>query len=87
MALADGALGAKPAEVKVADLKALFFVRDVAGDSHRQESQELTKPPVGRKIRMVFKDGEALMGSGLPAGSNNERCYVVTAATREIWLV
>jgi len=55
-------------------------------------------PPAGRRIRAAFKDGEVLVGtttgyqSNRPgffivpadAGSNNERCYVVSAATKEI---
>jgi len=50
---------------------------------------------------VVFKDGEVLMGtttgyqpgrSGffiVPAdsGSNNERCYIVTAATKEVSII
>ncbi len=98
---AEAAPGTKPAEVKVSDLKALFFVRDFTGDAGRQESRDFTKPPVGRKIRVVFKDGETLVGTTqgyqpgrpgffvLPAdgGSNNERCFVVAAATQDISFV
>ncbi|MGA2079406.1 MAG: hypothetical protein ABSH53_02155 [Holophaga sp.] len=55
----------------------------------------------GRRIRVVFKDGEVLTGLArgyrpdraaffvMPADqrSNHERCFVVAAATREIaWL-
>jgi hypothetical protein len=95
---ADSAPGSKPQEVKVFDLKALFFVRDFAGDAGHQGGQDFAKPPVGRKIKVVFKDGETLLGttqgyqpgrSGffiLPAdaGSNNERCFIVAAATQDI---
>jgi len=95
--------GAKPMEVKVAELKALFFVKEFAGDPKHQELQEFepTVPAFGRKIRVVFKDGEVLLGttqgyqpgrSGffvLPADrrSNNERCLVVTAAAQEVSFV
>jgi uncharacterized protein DUF6982 len=55
----------------------------------------------GRKIKVVFSDGEVLVGTTqgyqpnrpglfvLPANldSNIERCYVVAAATREITLL
>jgi len=49
----DSAPGAKPAQVKVSDLKALFFVKDFDGNRNRQRSQEFTRPPVGRKIRVA----------------------------------
>jgi hypothetical protein len=52
----------------------------------------------GRRIRVAFNDGETLVGTTqgydrsrpgffvVPAdpGSNNERCFVVAAATREV---
>jgi len=97
----DSAPGAKPAEVKVSDLKALFFVKDFDGSADRQRGDEFTRPPVGRKIRVVFKDGEVLVGttqgyqpgrSGffvVPANAsgNNERCYIVAAAAKEVSFV
>jgi hypothetical protein len=96
----DGPPGAKPLEVQVGELKAIFFVKDYAGHPEHEEANAFdpAKPAMGRKLRVVFKDGETLVGTtqgyqpGRPgfflspadAGSNNERCYVVTAATREI---
>jgi len=92
--------GAKPVEIHTKDLKALFFVKDFAGDPQYVKRNEFnpSRRPVGRKIKVVFKDGEVLVGTttgyqpGRPgfflvpadASSNNERCYVVAAATREI---
>ncbi len=92
--------GAKPVEIRTADLKALFFVKDFAGDpEHVQKNEfEPTHPLAERRIKVVFKDGEVLVGTttgyqpGRPgfflepadATSNIERCYVVTAATREV---
>jgi hypothetical protein len=95
---ADSAPGTQPAEIKVSDLKALFFVKDFAGSRDRQRSQEFTRPPVGRKIRVVFKDGETLVGTTqgyqpgragffvVPADGtgNNERCYIVSTAAKEV---
>lgn len=91
---------AKSIEVKIADLKAVFFVRDLEGDSARVDHQdhEQVRGGGGRKIRVRFKDGELLVGTTagydrgrqgffvVPAdtSSNNERCFVVTAATAEI---
>jgi hypothetical protein len=91
----------KSVVVRLADLKAVFFVKDLAGrpqpHSDRQEFDP-GKPVVGRKIRVVFKDQEILLGttqgydpsrSGffvMPADTeaNNERVFVVTAATQQI---
>jgi len=92
--------GAKPVEIRTADLKALFFVKDFAGDpEHVQKNEfEPTHSLAERRIKVVFKDGEVLVGTttgyqpGRPgfflepadATSNIERCYVVAAATQEV---
>jgi len=90
----------KPFEIYTKNLKALFFVKDFLGDPHYVNRNEFDPkhPPVGLKIRVEFKDGEVLVGSTteyqpgrsgfflLPAdsGTNNELCYVVVEATKEI---
>ena len=96
-----GALpGTQPVELRTRDLKALFFVKDFAGVPQHVERSEFdpSRPPVGRRIRVKFKDGEVLVGTTtgyqpgregfflIPAdtNSNNERCYVVAANTLEI---
>jgi hypothetical protein len=100
LSAADAPLTARPAEVKTAELKAAFFVRDFTGDPRHEERREFdaAKPAVGRRIRVVFKDGEVLQGTTqgyqpgragffmIPAdiASNIERCYVVSSATQEI---
>ena len=92
----------RPIEVHVAELKAVFFVKDFVGNAKYNDVKEYhpTKPVIGRKIRVVFKDGEILLGTTqgyqpsrtgffvFPADpqSNNERCFVVSAATREVLL-
>jgi hypothetical protein len=92
--------GAKPVEIHMSDLKAVFFVKDFTGDSQHAESNEFdpSHPPAGRKIRVEFKDGEVLVGTttgyqaGRPGfflvpadlGSNIDRCYVIAAATRKV---
>lgn len=91
---------AKPIEVIVAELKALFFVRDLAGDRDHKKTNAFdpTKPAMGRKMRVEFKDGELLVGTTqgyqpdrpgfflIPADakSNNERCFVVAAAAKAV---
>jgi hypothetical protein len=89
--------------VMVAELKALFFVRDLAGNvarDSRNEFPEGFRPP-GRKIRVVFADGEEVLGTTqgydptrkgffvLPADpeGNNERIFVVAASAREVNLL
>lgn len=90
----------KALDIRVADLKAIFFVRDFAGnpDYNDKKDFEPGKNVIGRKIAIVFKDGEQMVGvtTGyqpdrpgffiVPADSqsNIERCFVVTKATREV---
>jgi hypothetical protein len=92
--------GTKPVEIRLSDLKALFFVKDFGGDPDYTERKEFdpSRPVAGRRIRVVFEDGEVLVGvtQGYQPGrpgfflepadprSNNDRCYVVTAATRTV---
>lgn len=96
----DSAPNSKPLEVVIADLKAIFFVKDFAGNVKHKEVKQFdpSKPAPGRKIRVVFKDGEVMVGITqgyqperpgfflLPADgqSNNERCFVVASATSEV---
>jgi len=92
--------GGKPVEIRTMELKALFFVKDFAGDPDHHELNEFdaSRAPVGRAIRVAFKDGEVLVGTttgyqrGRPGfflepadtDSNIERCYIVAAATEEV---
>jgi small nuclear ribonucleoprotein (snRNP)-like protein len=99
----EAAPDAKPIEVRIAEVKAIFFVKDFAGNRERKKVQEFPagKPVVGRKIRVLFQDGETLVGTTqgydptrpgffvIPAdpASNNDRCFVVTCATRQVSFV
>lgn len=99
----DNPVEEKPIEVWIKDLKAVFFVKDFAGNPQHVKSNEFdpVRPQSGRKIRVEFKDGEVLVGTTMgyqpgrqgffitPAdtGANNERCYVVSAFTKEISFV
>jgi hypothetical protein len=87
-------------EIRVAELKALFFVREFQGRPDYSDRKEFdpVRPPVGRKVRVIFKDGELIMGATpgyqpghlgffvVPADpkSNIERCFVVSSATRDV---
>jgi len=96
----DYTAGSKPSEIRIPELKGLFFVRDLSGNpSYRKQNLfDSTRMVPGRKVRVVFHDGEVLQGHTqgywpdrpgffvIPADahSNTERCYIVTAATREV---
>jgi hypothetical protein len=90
----------KPLPVTIKELKALFFVKDFKGNPQYHEKKEFgpTQPVTGRKIKVVFNDGEVLVGTtqgyqpGRPgfflfpadAKSNAERCYIVSTAVKSV---
>ena len=98
--LLDAPNDARPLEVKISEVKAIFFVKDFAGNPGRKKVQDFPagKPIVGRKIRVLFQDGETLVGTTqgydaarpgffvIPAdpASNNERCFVVNRAAKQV---
>lgn len=82
----------------LSQLKAVFFVRDFAGDPARVERAEFGEGQHGRKIEVTFEDGEILVGTTLayrgegagffvhPADSksNNMRVFVAPGSTRHV---
>ena len=105
VAAADAAPGTKPQLVHVKDLKAVFFVKDFTGRPDYTPTNEFEndRTPAGsRKIKVVFADGEVIVGTTqgyqpsrpgffmvpADAASNNiDRCYVVAASTSEVTLL
>jgi len=95
--------GGAPVTVWLADLKAVFFVRNFVGNRYHQARNEFEAGQCasGKKIRVVFEDGEVLVGTtqgyhpGRPGffvvpadpAVNTERCYVIVSATREVDLL
>lgn len=85
-------------EVSLEGLKAVFFVKGFEGDSNYKERTDVERTGFGKKIQVDFEDGERLVGftSGyaqdrrgffvFPADpqSNNDRIFVITAATKEV---
>ena len=85
------------------ELKALYFVRDFAGDPTRRDSNRFdpAHPLAGRRIEVVFEDGEVMTGTTqgyqpnragffvfpADASCNNERCFVIAKATRRVKLI
>lgn len=87
----------EPMFVELSQLKAVFFVRDFAGDPSRVERNEFDGMSHGRRIEVAFQDGEVLRGTTLtyregsgffvqPAdsGSNNMRVFVSPASVRRV---
>lgn len=93
-----GASGDEPVPVRLHDLKAVFFVREFDGNPEHVEAQEFSKPLSGRKLKVQFADGEALVGASLTydetregfflfpadASSNNQRVYVVRKSVVQV---
>jgi hypothetical protein len=100
----EAAPATKPVEVRFAEIKALFFVREFAGKP-RPQKDPIESPPAlpgaGRGIRVMFQDGEILVGTThgyqpgrlgffvVPADpeSNNERCFIISSATVQVTLL
>jgi hypothetical protein len=82
--------------VPLASAKAVFFVKDLIGDSTRVDGTTFDGPTNGRRIEVTFRDGEVLVGSTMNydparlgfflhpanAASNNLRVFVISAAVR-----
>jgi hypothetical protein len=92
--------GSKSLELSTTNLKAIFFVKGYGGNPDYDDKKEFdpNKSTVGRKIKVLFKDGELMVGTtngyqpGRPGffvvpadpNSNIDRCYVLASATQEV---
>lgn len=90
--------GQPPVRVGIPALKAVFFVKDHDGNRHYIEKKAFDKLVPGRKLQVVFKDGETLVGATTaydaarpgffltPADpqSNNDRIFIVAKAVRAV---
>jgi hypothetical protein len=88
-------------QVHIEDLKAIFFVKDFDGTKDHKKSYNDKVPGGGRRIQVKFLDGETIVGytTGyspdrhgffvVPADlkGNNERIFVVRAATEHVELL
>jgi len=88
-------------EVLLTNLKAVFFVKNFEGDPNYRERADAERSGLGKRIEVEFKDGETLVGYSqgytpnrpgffvFPADpeSNNDRIFVLTAATRSVRFV
>lgn len=85
-------------QINFLNLKAVFFVKSFVGNPAYQEKIDAERVGFGKKIRVVFKDFETLIGYTqgytpnrpgfivFPAdhNSNNERIFVITKSTSEV---
>jgi hypothetical protein len=64
---ADGGNPGQQGEVQVKDLKGVFFVKDFGGNPTYKEKKAFPEGVrvSGKKVEVVFKDGETLLGSTL----------------------
>src|SRR5688572_11086748 len=95
----EGNLRATPVKVPLTLLKAVFFVKTLEGNKDHVEASDLPdNQGQGRRLRVTFKDNEALVGFTvgytpnrpgfflLPGdpGSNNLRIFVVGSAVAKV---
>ncbi|HTZ40269.1 MAG TPA: hypothetical protein VMB77_08935 [Syntrophales bacterium] len=87
-------------QILIKDLKAIFFVKDFSGNpSYDERRQFVTDDKTqGRKIEVIFKDGEKLVGTTLgydpsrpgffihpvDEKSNNIRVFVVQSSVNKV---
>ena len=97
---ASGDSSGEGTKVLLKELKAVFFVRDFEGDPSYDERKEFAKGqnPHGRKIEVLFKDGEKLVGTTtgydprrdgfflfpVDPQSNNLRAYIISSAVQKV---
>lgn len=98
--LRDAKPGSPPVKLQITGLKALFFVKKYEGNPSYSEKKvfDPRRLLTGRKIKALFKDGELMVGTTngykpnrkgfflvpADANSNNNLCFIITSATREI---
>jgi Family of unknown function (DUF6982) len=86
--------------IPLSRLKAVFFVRDFAGDAGHAEKKAFSGRVPGRRIEVTFSDNEVILGSTLSyrpqneghgffikpvdPESNNQRIFVVMNAVRHV---
>jgi hypothetical protein len=88
-------------DLQLRDVKAIFFVKEFAGNRERQDSHELEEGAHGRKLEVTFHDGEKVPGTTeaynpkklgffmFPADpeSNNTRIFVINANVSKVKLL
>ena len=89
-----------PIEIRLGQVKAVFFVKDFIGNREYDERKEFdgSHLVIGKKMQVTFLDGEALTGRAevympnrkgfmlFPAdpNSNTEKVFVVNSSVKEV---
>ncbi|MGH9713171.1 MAG: DUF6982 domain-containing protein [Candidatus Acidiferrales bacterium] len=95
---AEDPLHAKAMMVQVAELKAVFFLKEFEGKKEHQEAREGASPKHGKKVEVTFMDGEIIVGgtedynrmklgfflTPVDPESNNIRIFVVNKNVRGV---
>ena len=94
--------GGKAVEIQCRHLKAVFFVKTLEGNPGHRKHHDFKSAPAetlqGKKIAVLFKDGELICGYTLAytpgrlgffvspsdPGGNNERIFVIEASAAKI---
>jgi len=85
-------------DIRLKDVKAVFFVKDFLGNSARSDVQSPEQLRRGRKMEITFRDGETMIGTTeayhpqkpgffmfpADADGNNMRIFVVNANLRSV---
>jgi hypothetical protein len=75
--------GGATVKVLCKELKALFFVKDFAGDAARQDLRGFVDGPVetatGKKVAVRFRDGELVCGYTLSYSSDRDGFFLFPA--------
>lgn len=88
-------------DVLLKDLKAVFFVKDFSGNPNYHESSEGSPAQHGRRVEVIFTDGEKLSGTTdayhpqklgffvfpIDSHSNNARVFVVNKNVRQVKII
>ncbi len=90
-------------DVKIKDLKGVFFVRDFSGNSQYKEKKTFPQGVQisGKKVEVTFKDGEIMVGSTLGYDSNRPgffffpsdpewnviRVYIVSQSVQKVRII
>jgi hypothetical protein len=95
----EPAAASGPVEVRLEELKAVFFVRSFLGNrEYREQKLRLPEGTIGRRYLLTFTDGETMRGTALGVnlsrygfllfpsdqGSNNKRIFVMHSAVKEL---
>lgn len=88
-------------EIRLGDLKAVYFVKNFDGNPNYQERDDVARVGFGKKIMVHFKDGETQVGYTqgftpdrigffvfpVDPASNNDRVFVVKSATDKVHFI